>query len=146
MFKIYWRKRYGLHINGVFTVWVIIWHYYHSATKIYTCHLRSSGFRYRRGKRESEPDTWQPIRAELLWKTATIFFLSNQPLKQGIGLVYVMLDFIGIGLLELQGTQSRREIQNEKLSTVGVEPNTFRSRCRRVTNRATRSNIHAFKS
>ena len=34
-------------------------------------------------------------------------FLSNLDLKQGIGLVYVMVDFICMGFLDLQGTEPR---------------------------------------
>ena len=39
-------------------------------------------------------------------KTAAIFFLANLFLKQGIGLVYVMVDFICMGLLGLQGAKT----------------------------------------
>ena len=56
-----------------------------------------------------------------------------------------MDDFICLGLLELQGTQSKREnlIQNEIfLPTVGFEPVTFRIRRRRVTDCTTISDIH----
>ena len=35
-------------------------------------------------------------------------------LKQGSGFVYVMVDFICIDLVELRGTRSKRELQNEK--------------------------------
>ena len=59
-------------------------------------------------------------------KTVAIFFLSNLYLKQDIGLVYIMVDFICMSLLELQGTQSKQEIQNEKfLPTVRFKPGTF---------------------
>ena len=34
-------------------------------------------------------------------QTAAIFFLSNLYLKQGIGSVYVMVDFICMGYIEL---------------------------------------------
>ena len=39
--------------------------------------------------------------------TATLFFLANLYLKQGIGYVYVMVDFIYMGILELQGAEAR---------------------------------------
>ena len=51
-----------------------------------------------------------------------------------------MVDFICIGFLELQGTQSKLELQNKKsLSTVGFEPGTFHLRSRRAINCDTRS-------
>ena len=37
-------------------------------------------------------------------ETVAIFFLSNKHLKQGISYVYVMVDFICMGLLGLQET------------------------------------------
>ena len=46
-------------------------------------------------------------------KTAAIFFLANLYLKQGIGQVYVMVDFICTGLLELQGAKFEN-YKNEK--------------------------------
>ena len=62
-------------------------------------------------------------------ETAAIFLLSNlSNLKQGINYVYVMVDLICMGLLELQVTQIKREIKNKKkkfLPTVGFEPGTF---------------------
>ena len=36
-----------------------------------------------------------------LYKTVAIFFLSNYYLKQGISYVYVMVDIIFMGVLEL---------------------------------------------
>ena len=43
--------------------------------------------------------------------------------------MYVTVDFICKGYLELSGTQVDRELQNEKfLPTVGFEPGTFRLR------------------
>ena len=39
-------------------------------------------------------------------ETTAIFFLSNFDLKQGIGYVYVMVDFIGMGYLGLQGAKT----------------------------------------
>ena len=49
----------------------------------------------------------------ILLQTAAIFFLLNLYLKQGIGSVYVIVDFICKGDLELSGTQVERELQNE---------------------------------
>ena len=47
-------------------------------------------------------------------------------LKQSIGEVYVMVDIICVGLVELWGTLSKRGLQNEKvLSTVGFYPKTL---------------------
>ena len=43
-------------------------------------------------------------------QTAAIFFLSKLYLKQGIGSVYVMDDFIWKGYLELSGTRVEREL------------------------------------
>ena len=40
-------------------------------------------------------------------ETAAIFFLANLYLKQGIGLVYVIVDLICMGILELQGAEAR---------------------------------------
>ena len=57
---------------------------------------------------------------------AAIFFLSNLYLKQGISSVYVMVDFICKGYLQLSGTRVERELQNEKfLPTVGFNPGAF---------------------
>ena len=47
---------------------------------------------------------------------AAIFFLSNVYLKQGIGSVYVMVDFICKGYLELIGTRVERELHLMKKS------------------------------
>ena len=46
------------------------------------------------------------VNSDIQMKTAAIFFLSNLYQKQGIGLVYVMVAFICIGFLELQGVRS----------------------------------------
>ena len=52
--------------------------------------------------------------------------LSNLYLKQGIDLVYVMVDFICQGYLELIETRVEREVQNEKsLPSVGFQPGTL---------------------
>ena len=65
----------------------------------------------------------------ILLQTAAIFFLSNLYLKQGIGLVYVMIDFICKGYQELRGAWVERQLQNEKfLPTLGFEPGTFHIR------------------
>ena len=62
----------------------------------------------------------------ILLQTAAIFFLSNLNLKQGIGSVYVMIDFICKGYLELCESLVERVLQNEKfLPTVGFEKGTF---------------------
>ena len=46
-----------------------------------------------------------------------------------------MVDFIYMGLLELQLTQWKREIQNENLlPIVGFEPGTFRFQRKRANN------------
>ena len=45
-------------------------------------------------------------------ETAAIFYSSEPFLKQGISLVYVMVDFIRMGLLELCGSRVERELQN----------------------------------
>ena len=59
-----------------------------------------------------------------------IFFLLNLYLKHGISSVYVMVDFICKGYLEMWGTQVERKLQNEKiLPNVGFEPGTFRFQC-----------------
>ena len=58
-------------------------------------------------------------------ETAAIFYSSEPFLKQGISLVYVMVDFIRMDLLELCGSRFERELQNVKfLPTVGFEPGT----------------------
>ena len=66
------------------------------------------------------------MKSDILLHMASIFFLSNLYPKQGIGSVYVMVDFICKGYLELIGTRVERELQNEKfLLTVGFEPGPF---------------------
>ena len=62
------------------------------------------------------------MKSYILQQTAAIFFLSNLYLKQGIGSVYVMVDFICKGDQELSETRVERELQKEKLlPTVGFE-------------------------
>ena len=74
------------------------------------------------------------IKSDILLHTAAIFFLSNLYLKQGIASLYVMVDFICKGYLELSGTRVERELQNEKvLPTVGFEPGTLRLRSEGAT-------------
>ena len=58
-------------------------------------------------------------------ETAAIFFSSEPFLKQGISLVYVMVDFIRMCLLELCGSRVERKLQNVKfLPIVWFEPGT----------------------
>ena len=46
-------------------------------------------------------------------------------LNQGIGKVYVIVDFIFTGLVELWVTRRKRELQNEKFfPIVGLDPTT----------------------
>ena len=67
-------------------------------------------------------------------ETAAIFCSSEPFLKQGISYVYVMVDFICMGLLELCGSQVEPELQNVKfLRTVGFEPGTSRFLSERAT-------------
>ena len=67
-------------------------------------------------------------------ETAAIFYSSEPFLKQGIGWVYVMVDFIRIGLLKVCGSRVERELQNVKfLPTVGFEPGTSRLLSERAT-------------
>ena len=62
----------------------------------------------------------------IILQTAAMFFLSKLYLKQGIGSVYVMVDFIWKGYLELSGSWVERELQDEKfLPIVGFEPGAF---------------------
>ena len=69
------------------------------------------------------------MKSHILLQTAVVFFLSKLYLKQGIGLLYVMVDFICKCYLELAGTRVARELQNEKfLPTLGIEPGTVRWR------------------
>ena len=57
--------------------------------------------------------------------------------------MYVMVHMVLICLIELQGTQIKREIQNEKvLPTIGFETGTFRLRSRRDTICITITGIH----
>ena len=60
---------------------------------------------------------------------AAIFFPSNLYLKQGICSVYVMVDFICKGCLELP----EKRIERDLLSTVRFEPGTFRLRSEGAT-------------
>ena len=54
-------------------------------------------------------------------ETTAIFFLSNLYLKEGIGYVYnIMVDFIYMGLLELQGTQSKLNTKGKILVHNGI--------------------------
>ena len=41
------------------------------------------------------------------WKRQQYFFLAHLYLKQGIDSVHVMIDFIGMGLLDLWGAQTK---------------------------------------
>ena len=64
-----------------------------------------------------------------------IFFLSTLHLKQGIGSVYIMVDFICMGLLGIRGKQSKQELQIEnyfptagfELTILGLEATTVTS-------------------
>ena len=47
------------------------------------------------------------MNSDIQLETAAIFFLSNLYLKQDIGKVYVMVDFIWMGLPMLQGARSK---------------------------------------
>ena len=61
------------------------------------------------------------------WRLKEPIKLHHTLAKIGIGLVYVMVDFIDIGLVKLQGTWNKRYLQNEKLlPIVGIESRTFR--------------------
>ena len=74
------------------------------------------------------------MKSYILLQTAAILFLSNLYLKQGISSVYVMVDFIYKGYIELSWSRVEREIQNEKfLPTVGFESGAFRLRSEGVT-------------
>ena len=53
------------------------------------------------------------MNSDIQLETAAIFFLSNFYLKQCISRVYIIVDFIWMSLLELQGTRSEK-LQNEK--------------------------------
>ena len=67
-------------------------------------------------------------------ETAAIFYSSEPFLKQGISLVYVMVDFIRMGFLQLCGSRVERELQNVKfLPTVGFEPGISRLLSERAT-------------
>ena len=75
-------------------------------------------------------------------ETAAIFFLANLYLKQGIDEVYVMVDFICMGLLDHMRS-ANRELQNEKfLHAVVVQLGTFRLRTEVAKRCATRSDIY----
>ena len=62
------------------------------------------------------------MNSDILLQTAAIFFLTNFYLKQGIGKVYVIVDFICMSFLLLQGAEARFK-KNEKyvLPTAGLE-------------------------
>ena len=47
------------------------------------------------------------MKSKIQRETAAILFLWNLYLKQGIDKVYVMVDLICMGILELQGTRSK---------------------------------------
>ena len=49
------------------------------------------------------------MNSDVILQTALTFFLSNLCLKQGIGSVYVIVDFICKGKLELWGKRVERE-------------------------------------
>ena len=63
-----------------------------------------------------------------LCNTAAVIFLSDLCLKEGICWVYGMVDFICMGLLNLRGTRTKRELQNQYgkfLPKVGFEQTTL---------------------
>ena len=96
--------------------------------------LTWSTFRYMPSFNEFK--TWPWTSLKLTWKVINhwrrqpcIFFLVNLFLKHGINSVYVMVDFICKGQLEVWRMRVEWELQNEKvLPTVGFEPGTFRLR------------------
>ena len=67
--------------------------------------------------------TWKVINQ---WRRQPYFFSSEPFLKQGISYVYVIVDFIRMGLQELCASRAERELQNVKfLPTVRFAPGTF---------------------
>ena len=52
------------------------------------------------------------MNSDIPLETAALFFPANLYLKPGIGLVYVMVDFICMGLVDLWGAQT--ENNNKK--------------------------------
>ena len=58
----------------------------------------------------------------IYYSDGSIFFLSNLYLKKKFGLVYVMVDFICMGLLELQGARSEKSLPTARLelTTLGL--------------------------
>ena len=69
-----------------------------------------------------------------LLNNAAIFFLSKLYLKQGIGSVYVTVDFSCKGYLELSRSPVEQELHYEKfVPTVGFEPGAFRLRSEGAT-------------
>ena len=49
------------------------------------------------------------MNSDIPLETAAIFFLANLYLKQGIGSVYVMVDFVFMGLLDLWEAQTKND-------------------------------------
>ena len=60
--------------------------------------------------------------SDILLQTAAIFFLSNIYLKQGIGYVCVMVDFICNGFLDLQRVGLESRPLDCEATTVTVRP------------------------
>ena len=54
-------------------------------------------------------------------ETAAIFFPANFFLKQGISSEYVMVDFICMGILGLQGAQTENYKMKKFLPIAGIE-------------------------
>ena len=80
--------------------------------------------------------------SDLILQTAAMFFFSIEPFfsNSEYWLGYVMVDFICNGLLELQGTRVKRELQNEKiLAHVRFEPGIVRFQSDRANHYTTKS-------
>ena len=80
------------------------------------------------------------MNSDLTLQTATKFFYRTFFSNSEYWLCYVMVDFICNGLLQLQGTRVKRELQNEKiLPTVEFEPGIFRFRSDHANHYTTKS-------
>ena len=62
------------------------------------------------------------MNSDIPLETSAIFFLANLYIKQGIGLVYVMVDIICVGFLDLWGAQTENYyMTNSCLQWVSIQ-------------------------
>ena len=74
------------------------------------------------------------MNSDIPLETTAIFFLANLYLKQGIGYVYVVVNFISMGLLDMWGVRIEYyKMKNHCPQSVGLQPGTFRDIAKNCT-------------